>query len=161
MKRDRFYLIIIGLLVFVNLTALIFILKPGNRDDRPRRNGFDILVQERLQLNEDQQKQFNKMKAEHHQAMVELDEQMREPFETYFSLLGTTGNKSQKDSLEGLIASIYRKKISYTYAHFTELKSLLNEDQKEKFKELVPHLLNVLTPNKGPEGMPPPPFHEH
>lgn len=147
MKKEKFLWILITVLIVLNAGTLFFIIsvrhpEPGNR--------FDRTVIDKLQLNNDQIKQFDIMKREHHQNIIRLDEQMRSTYEKYFYLLNDTADSSQKDSLELILSNKQKEKIQITYQHFDNLKSICTKEQREKFNELVPLLMHVITPQKNP-----------
>lgn len=134
-------------LVVVNVAALIFILsgpKPGLD------NKFDRRVVDKLDLNAEQIRKFNIMKREHHQDILQIDDDMQVVYERYFYLLADPADSSKKDSLENILSRKQKDKIQITYKHFDDLKRLCSKEQQEKFKELVPLLMNVINQKKNP-----------
>jgi hypothetical protein len=107
-------------------------------------------------LTPDQIETFNKLKSQHHQQMIDLDEAMKEPFNEYFGCLTTEGNITDAQGmLENRIDSLFRLKLKYTYQHFEQLKAICTPEQKSKFNLLVPQLMQVMQPP--PPGRIPPP----
>ena len=147
MRKEKLLWIFIIVLILVNGATLFFMLSgrrpaPGDK--------FDRTITEVLQLNQGQIRQFNIMKREHHQEMIRVDREMRSNYEKYFYLLSDTGNILKKDSLGTVLGNNQKEKIQITYQHFNELKSICTSEQKEKFKELIPLLMQVIDPKKNP-----------
>lgn len=163
MKQQRLLWIAVILLFLMNAGTLFFLFS-GKDKGSPGPGGnraFDERVISVLQLNETQQQQFNDMKRQHHQKMMQLDEAMKEPFEKYFSLLKqATPDTMLKDSLERVITGIYLQKVQSTYDHFNELKNSCTPEQQKQFATLIPGLMQVISPRPPkelPHGGPPPP----
>jgi len=147
MRKEKLLWILIIVLILVNGATIFFMLSgrrpaPGDK--------FDRTITEVLQLNQVQIRQFNIMKREHHQEMIRVDREMQSTYEKYFYLLSDTGNILEKDSLETVLGNNQKEKIQITYQHFNELKSICTSEQKEKFKELIPLLMQVIDPKKKP-----------
>lgn len=147
MRKEKLLWILIIVLILVNGATIFFMLSgrrpaPGDK--------FDRTITEVLQLNQGQIRQFNIMKREHHQEMIRVDREMQSTYEKYFYLLSDTGNILEKDSLETVLGNNQKEKIQITYQHFNELKSICTSEQKEKFKELIPLLMQVIDPKKKP-----------
>lgn len=148
MRKERMLWAAIIVLLLINTATLVTIFM-----NRARSNGpggprkFDGLVVRTLQLNEEQERKFEQMKRAHHSQMTDLDESMRTPFESYFSLLlEQTPDAAKKDSLEQVLTSIYRRKVAITFAHFAELKGICTPEQQKEFDRLIPTLMQVITP---------------
>lgn len=150
MSKERLLWILIIVLIVVNGLTLFFMIS-GSRS-RPV-NNFDRTVIRVLQLSDAQIKQFDVMKKEHHQEIIRIDREMRSTYQRYFHLLSDRGNNIQKDSLEMVLSNKQKEKSQITYQHFDNLKNICNSDQKEKFIELIPLLMQVIDPPK--KSMPP------
>jgi len=147
MKKEKLLWVLIIVLIAVNAATLFFIVsgrrpEPGNR--------FDRTVVEKLQLTKKQITQFEILKREHHQDIMAVDAQMSSNYERYFYLLNETNGSTAKDSLEIILSSQQKEKIQITYHHFENLKNICTKEQQAKFKELVPLLMHVITPQKNP-----------
>lgn len=164
MKQQKILWVAVTLLFILNAGTLYLLLahKPYERPARPGNRAFDRRVAETLDLTPEQQQHFDELKKEHHQAMVQLDAQMKQPFEQYFSLLQQAGDIRAKDSLERVISGIYLEKVKNTYEHFSKLKALCTPQQQQRFGALVPELMQVIAPRpagRDPRNPPPPPPH--
>lgn len=149
MKKSALLWTSIIILFLLNAGTLFFILNrpphPGYLRNAGNRE-FDESVINTLQLNPDQIAQFNRMKREHHQQMLQLDDATRVPFEQYFGLLAASADQQYvKDSLEKIIAGLYIKRMQVTYRHFTDLKAICTPEQQQKFNLLVPSLTQVMS----------------
>jgi protein CpxP len=145
MKKDRLLWVLIILLVIINISGLIFII--SERHPRPGKEFDEVLIHE-LGLSNDQIKQFDVLKRDHHQRMMKLDQEMRPIFEDYFNLLTQTKDPTKKDSLEKILSARYQEKIKVTYQHFDDLKAICTPEQQEKLSNIVPFLMQVISPEK-------------
>ncbi len=145
MKRQKVLWLAIIALVILNLSCLVFILRPQR--PMPPEN-FDSVLIATLHLNKEQVKKFDIFKRQHHEQMVQIDEQMQLPYNQYFTLLNGNRNILKEDSLSNILATLYKKKAVITYQHFADIKALCNADQQQNFSRLVPLLMNVINPQK-------------
>lgn len=155
MKKLSALWLAIGILVVLNIAVLSFIFfhKPLQSPPHGLR-AFDRLVIQTLELDEAQQQQFDEMKREHHEAIMQLDKDMKAPVEAYFSLLLTKDTSSvKKEELEQQMATIYKEKLRITYRHFEQLKAICRPEQQQHFDKLIPELMQVMQP--------PPPRRDH
>lgn len=161
MKRERLLMIVILVLVLLNSATLIYIYiwtwnQPISSHERNRRP--DKLIIERLKLDEEQQKQFEELKHEHHSAVVKLDEQSRELHKQYFALLEKEEiNDSIVDGFEKQLAAITERKEEVTFDHFKKLKAICKPDQIKLFNDFIGELGKILSGPPHPPGPPPPP----
>lgn len=148
MQKERMLWAAIIVLLLINMATLVTIFMNGTRQAaKGETRKFDRLVVRTLRLDEEQERKFERMKRAHHSQMISLDESMRAPFESYFSLLlEETPDAAKKDSLEHVLTSIYRHKVAITFAHFAELKSICTPEQQKEFDQLIPSLMQVITP---------------
>ncbi len=160
MKKETLLTVSVIILLLLNLGTLSFLLFSGRPPHFPH-NGPqppNELIVNKLKLDDTQQAQFDKMRQEHHEAMISLDEENRHLVEQYFELINISNpDTTLKDSIEKQISSIQLKKAAITFNHFSELKKICTEEQRRSFDTLLPRLIFMLT-------APPPngrPFHEH
>ena len=162
MKKTTLLWIAVIMLFLLNAGTLFFLWsRPGPPPDGPpgpgHRGGhrqFDHELIETLQLNPDQVEKFDQMKRAHHEQMLELDEATKAPFEQYFALLIQPADAAAKDSLEKVVGDLYRKRMQVTFQHFSELKAICTPEQQQKFKQMLPSLMQVMS--SGEKNMPPP-----
>ncbi len=157
MKKSAFLWGAVILLLLLNLGTLFFVLISRQQTPPPPehgRAGFDDMVIRTLQLSPEQVDRFEKLKHQHHEAMMQLDDNTAMPFRQYFGLLQQPApNSLLKDSLEQAILLLYRNKLRLTYDHFQQLKAICTPEQQSRFDQLIPFLMQVMTPerkNPGP-----------
>lgn len=148
MKREKLLWIGIVILGVLNIACLAFMIL-GKRD-RPNRK-FDRLIIESLALDNTQIEKFDQLKRKHHQQILDLDEQLKEPFNKYFSLLKGNRDTLKEDSIKSVISGIYEKKVEITYLHFAELKAICSEEQQKNMDKVIPFLMQVISPQKNVE----------
>lgn len=155
MKKQQLLWLAIAVLFVLNISTIAFILlrdSTGHPHRGPR--AFDKLVVQTLQLNKEQEQQFNHLKRAHHETILELDKAMKAPIEQYFSLLlSKDATPGIKEQLEQKMEAIYQEKLQVTYSHFEQLKSICSPEQQQHFDKLIPELMQVMQP--------PPPGGEH
>lgn len=153
MKKQRLLWLAIVILFVLNISTISFIFLRGQTHQPPRGpKAFDKLVTQTLQLNKEQEQQFDLLKREHHEAIMQLDRAMKAPIEQYFGLLLNQDTGTiVKQQLEQEMASIYQQKLQTTYHHFEQLKSICSPEQQQHFDKLIPELMQVMQP--------PPPDH--
>ena len=149
-KTVRIWQILTLLLVLCNLGILLTIwIKP----DRPRfhdgpsggHGGPRNFMFESLKPDENQTKAFDVLINEHHAKMEELKDQGHEIRQVYFMTL-TLPNTTQhtKDSLAGAIALNQQQIESFTYEHFSKIRTLCTETQKATFDKILPQMLEMM-----------------
>lgn len=154
MKKSTFLWGAIVILFLLNTATLFFMAHNRQMEHRPPppaegNRRFDEQVIRTLQLSPEQEQRFEHLKREHHQQMMTLDEATDAPFRQYFGmLLRSKADSLLKDSLEQEIAGIYLEKVNLTYAHFEQLKAICTPEQQQRFDQLVPSLMQVITPDK-------------
>jgi periplasmic protein CpxP/Spy len=145
MKKEKILWASILVLIALNVACLAFILL--RRPERPHKK-FDKMVIEHLKLDDEQIARFNQLKHTHRMQMDRIDEKMKGPFEQYFGLLNGNRNSSVEDSLESVIAALYKQKVDLTYSHFAEIKAMCSPEQQKNMALLVPSLMQVISVNK-------------
>lgn len=144
MKREKLLTIAVALLFVLNICTIGFLF--FQRAHRPRPLRMEKVVQKTLQLNQEQMQQFDGLRKDHHAQMRLLDEQNKQVLVSYLQLLEVDSvNTLQKDSLEKIISDIQQARATITLNHFQQVKALCTDEQKERFKALIPELTRVMT----------------
>lgn len=145
MEKDRFYKLVIIILLVINIATLsIFFLKGQvlGPNDHTRKKPSDIIIEE-LDFNDKQIKEFNFLKVEHQIQMRSLHDSMRLEREKLPDII-LQENEKMVDSVSTNIAR-YQKQIEvYTYLHFVKVKNLCNDDQKNQFKSIINDILKMM-----------------
>ena len=155
-KREKILMFIILFLVLVNSATLILMWM--NRPPFPPHLGRpggppDKIITERLNLDEEQIKQFEIIKKEHQAQMREINTQSKELHQKYFELLENENvNDSLADSYEKQLANFTEQREEFTFNHFKKLKAICKPDQIKLFNDFVGELGKILVG-------PPPPKH--
>jgi len=152
MSRDRFYQVVILLLLLLNFGILGY-LWMGKQDARHMGPPPppDRMIIERLHLDDKQQEQFEGFRDEHHSQMVTLQEQSAELHKELFALLKAPGvNEQAKDSMMGLLQQNSHKKEEITFEHFQKLRAILTPQQQTEFDSFVEEISErILGPHRG------------
>jgi Spy/CpxP family protein refolding chaperone len=155
MNKDSFYRIVIIALLLLNIGMLAY-LWSGPRGPRGEMHGRpprpDELIHDRLQLTDKQTDQFDELKHDHHEHMLELQEQSAELHERLYKLLQSpTPDTTERNNILAQLQENYHQKELVTFDHFQKLRDILNEDQKKRFDDLVGELSRQLI-GPPPEG---------
>jgi len=142
-------------LLLVNLVLLAlfsFPSKPG-----VSQQGVKELISEVLAFTEEQKELFGEMAKNHRDLINELDKEEKTLIRQYFDNLNID-NKSQinNDSILEEISQVQQKKVSLTYAHFEELKSICTEEQLSDFDKIMDAMMQVLLGQSEELDIPPP-----
>ena len=138
MRKDKLLTIAVIGLLLLNAGTL-FTLWTQNRMvtgyPPPRPDAFII---EKLQLDAGQQAEFENMKHEHHEQVMEIDHRLRRLHHDFFALLQTgTPDRAAADSLSGEIARIQQQKDLVTFEHFRKLRAICNPEQQHLFDTFI------------------------
>ncbi len=161
MKKETLLTLTVVTLLLLNLGTLGYLLlhqgpTPGPGHFPPPPGGGPArLIIETLQLSEAQQKSFDTLKHNHRATMNTLDEKYNRLLVDYLSLLKQPAiDTTAKHSIEKQMADIQVEKADVTIRHFEQVKQLCNEEQKRRFDDLIPELIQVIA---APKNQPPPP----
>jgi Spy/CpxP family protein refolding chaperone len=144
------------LLILLNVVVVAFVWF-GHHQPRPDRRGpgpdrSEVIIRE-LKLDDAQRSQFEKLRDEHHHAVMNINERDRKAHEALFDLI-----KNGKDSTaaaDSLINEIAenRKQIEHvTFVHLVQVRKICTAEQQKIFDDIVIRLFK-----HGPEGPPPRP----
>lgn len=140
---NRLLTIAVVLLLLVNVTMLIFMLKgrghhyKGNRGDGP----FDEMVKE-LSMTEQQQSDFKKFKDEHFRSIRPVFDSVKTLKKSLFNLIKDENlNDSLVNHYSSLISEQRAIADKLTINHFHKVRNLLNADQQKKFEDFVQKMI--------------------
>jgi len=153
--------LLVVLLLVANLVSLaVFWL--GKEKPLPGGDGGDAaaFIIKELQLDAKQQKTFLQLRTQHHQQVVDLQEQTRQAKDAFFNLLNKDAvPDSEVQAAEAAIMQKQEQIDLVTFAHFKQLRAICTEAQKKKFELILREAIHVQSP-KGlpaqPSGPPPP-----
>ena len=134
---------VIALLV-LNLTTIGFVLsRPGARHRAEPRK----IIIEKLQFDENQQKEYEQLIFWHRGQINELDEKIRNTKkELYAQLIKNEIEEKTNDSLITII-SVFQKQIEAThFKHFQDIKKVCRKDQMQNYTDLTAELSRLFSP---------------
>lgn len=159
MKRENFYALVIIILLLLNIGTLSFlwINKPERVHHMPPNNPGRIIINE-LQLDDQQQQQFNTFKHAHRKSTDSVQRLIKGVQRKLFSLVKQDEmDVNKRDSLLKQIEQYESTKHLITIQHFHDIRSILNPDQKELFNGFVEAIGSKITGPGLPMHRPPPP----
>jgi hypothetical protein len=135
------------LLLNVAMIALFFLTKPKHPNNEPLRQSA------KTEMNlTDQQYNLFKQSARKHQAQIQqLNDEQNRLLQLYFGNLASN-EVVKNDSLLGQLQNIEKQKISITYEHFREIKTLLKPEQYPAYEAFVQRAISRILKldKKGP-----------
>lgn len=145
MEANKFYKIVLIVLVVINATTLYYVFLGSNNQD-PKHKLADYFEHE-LMLNNHQKEQLENLIHIHRTEQEQLRAENRKAHDDYFSLL----KANQTDSI--LIANklnkileIKRKEELSTFNHFKQIRTICNASQKQKFDTIILEATKMLAP---------------
>ncbi len=148
MDNSRFLKIVIIILLLINIGTLgyMWMQKPQDRPGPPRKDISGFLTRE-LNFTEDQKKQFETLRNEHHDAIENIQEKDREMHDKYFDLLQSAAEDSLLVTSLADSMSENRKQIELiTFHHFRKVRNICDDKQKKKFDEIINDALRMMAP---------------
>lgn len=111
----------------------------------------DHVILHELGFNDTQRKQFDKLKQEHHKAVVSINEKDHQLHDALYGLIRQRQDSTAKaDSLINEIALNKKQIETITYHHLAQVRKICAPAQQHKFDDLViniiVHRAEALTP---------------
>lgn len=155
MGNNKIYKVVIILLLTLNGASLGFIWWSFGKHQRHHepRGPFMFIVRE-LKMTDKQQEEYTILRNEHHQKMVEIQQQTRNLRERLFiSLKQANIDSANVAALSDSIAFNQRQSEIITFYHFKMVRAICTEEQKKKFDVIINDAIRMLAP--------PPPSQRH
>ena len=155
MNSKRVYQIGFLALIAINTILIYLLLTKQDRPPRgqwPQRGSIIEKISARLELTETQESDYRLMAKRHGDQMRSFDQDHKELIKAYFK---SFSNSTSSDSIKREILKLESNKLQLNYKHFEELKSMLNEEQKNRFGLIMNDILAVLGNDRS--NRPPPP----
>lgn len=139
----------LGLLILnIAMVAFFLLTKPkppshrlgehaGQHPGPDQRNSFEEKVIGILELNEDQQQNFQEYAQMHNGKLSSIAEQQEGLLLDYFDSVNNATNNTDTEIALTKFQQYDREKLEVTRDHLMELKNLLKEDQLPNFKEFM------------------------
>lgn len=151
MSQLKFYKGAVIALIVLNLSLISFFFFTKPKGGPPQRNSphnFQEEIRKTLNLNDAQVIDFERLAKEHSTMMEAINVEKSSLLKSYFDHLKNESTSTTKEDLLTMIEKLEGDKIKYTYKHFEDLKTSLNEDQSDKFEEILEKLINKLVISK-------------
>jgi uncharacterized membrane protein len=149
----------VGVLALLNIVLIISIWGNPQRQRPPMPEGGPAkMIIAELRLNPEQVKAFEKLKDEHHSAVVELQRKGKELRDGLFDLL----KQEHADSSEvrRRMAEIGENQVAIenvTFDHFQKVRQLCDAEQKKRFDAIINDVLHRMAGPHREHDRPPPP----
>ena len=139
---------IIALLLFLNLSLLVFIFTQGKPNDHERthhRNPKELIVNQ-LQFNETQVEQFEESVRWHRSHIKKLDDSIRLVRSELYRLLPSSApDLERKKTLLQQFAALQLKVEETHWQHFSEIKLICRPDQLKEYNKLTEQLMQLFS----------------
>jgi len=148
MKTNKILTIAVVLLLVVNVVMLVCMMRGRGHHEMKKQGGspFDRMVKE-LNMTEQQQTEFKKLKDEHFTAIKPVFDSVRTLKKSLFSLI-------KEENLNDSLVSNYSALISeqraiidkLTINHFRKVRALFSGDQQKKFEDFIQKMVQRQRP---------------
>ncbi|MBS1771784.1 MAG: periplasmic heavy metal sensor [Bacteroidetes bacterium] len=153
MSKDGFYKVVVIALLLLNIGTLGYLWQSGKQGEERRHGGPGPapFIIEKLQLDDSQKAQFEKLRDAHHERTEQLRHESAQLHDALFSMLkNDVIDSAAVDSLNKLILVNVQQKEALNFNHFKELKSILKPEQYKLYDEFIEQIARQFAP-------PPPP----
>jgi protein CpxP len=159
MNNLKFYKIVIGILVVLNLATLTFLWLGGHcRENDPEKGRAGEFLIRELTLTSPQQDDFGRLRDRHQKSLLILQEQDRVLHDRFFETIFLPfPDTVEANMIADSIASLRRQMEMLTFEHFHQLRQLLTAEQTAKFQQIFQQALERVMPLPEPPPGPPPP----
>jgi periplasmic protein CpxP/Spy len=143
MKTTRILTIAVVLLLLINAAMLIFMLKQRKPASKGQRRGgpFEMMVKE-LNMSEQQQAEYKKMKEEHFNSVRPLLDSVRAAKQSFFNLAKEpVVNDSTVTAYSNRVAQFQSAADKQILDHFRKVRGLFKDEQQKKFDEFVQKMM--------------------
>ena len=154
MENQRVLKILLVVLVILNITTLsyMWINKQGMGDHPPHRPDVFAYLCKELQFTEQQQRQYEDLRDEHHRSIERFQQKAAMFREHFFDLIHTSSPDSALvKQLADSIASTQQKIELATFYHFQKVRAICTPEQQKKFDEVIQDALRMMAPPPPPQ----------
>ena len=147
MKTNKILTIAVVLLLIVNVVMLVCMMKGRGHHGMKKQGGkggpFDMMVKE-MNMNEQQQTEFKKLKDEHFTAIKPVFDSVRTLKKSLFGLVKEENiNDSLVNNYSALIAQQQAIIDKLTINHFRKVRALFSADQQKKFDSITQKMIQM------------------
>ncbi len=145
MRQLQLYKYSTWALLCLNIFVLLFFFAFKKPPPPPHDSfGFRRKVPKILHLASDQKALFIESATNHNQNMRRINKKQKELIQPYFQSLVDSTIHIDKEQVLDQIQLLEREKVSTTFEHFQEVKSILTPEQQGHYKRFVEHALETL-----------------
>ena len=145
MSKSKFLTLAVAALFLLNTATLAFLFFKKPPPPPLQREGPKEVVIERLHFDARQVAGYEKLIAQHRQAIESVQQEMGNARKALFEQL-QGDDFSQKDSLLSVIGQLQQQIEDAHFQHFAEVKKLCKPDQAPAFDALTSELARFLAP---------------
>lgn len=142
---NRILAIAVVLLLLVNVTMLVFMLKGRGHhgaDKRPGKGGPVEYMAKELGMTEEQKTGFQKERDQYFASVKPLFDSLGNIRKTFFDLVkNNSSNDSAITAFSNRIAAMQAEIDKLTLAHFRKVRSMFKEEQLEKYDKFVQKIM--------------------
>lgn len=143
MNKLKFYKIAAISLLILNvvLVSAFLITKPkGGPDGNDRFN-----VQDHFKMDDSQHDLFLKNVELHHDEMKSIKEKQVEMLKSYLNNVNESQNSEAQNAAMNMMKELEGKKLTATYNHLKDVKSILKDDQLPLFDSFLKHRIEAMS----------------
>ncbi len=143
---------VFGLLI-LNFSILGFIVlhQPPHPERRSEdRNGPKNIIIQKLNFDEKQSAEYQKLIDDHQSKLKNLRDEIRETKQLLYQQLNTNDSKIS-DELEKKLGILQTQIEQTHYQHFSQIKKLCKPNQLKNYQELTKELTKLFNPNQPPK----------
>ena len=126
MNKQRFYIIIIGVLILINLILMWFFL---NQNHSSKKSGPRDMIIEALHFDDEQIREYDLLIKDHRILMRKGKSELYNFRKSYFL--------TDSDSALSLLSNSYSNLESVNKNHINEIMEICNSSQKENFRIII------------------------
>lgn len=132
------------ILVVLNIILIVMLIL-GSPAYRGEGNDPGKYIVEKLKFTEQQEAAFEKLKKDHHKAVLELKKEGDELRKSFFIGLTSNLSSSSKDSIAIKIAENQKQMEYVTYNHLEEVKKMCTPEQKQIYNGIIQNVIKQLS----------------
>lgn len=159
MQESKFLKIVIVCLLLLNFGTIGYLLLNNkSRDDaRPEREDAAAFLQRTLNLTDEQEAQYRRLRDGHHAEMMQERRELRGSVEALYGLLSDPRADSAAVAARiNEIADAHRKTERITFEHFKLVRAICTPAQQRQFDKVIVDALNRMGGGGPPRGQHPP-----
>lgn len=146
-------IIILLILMNAGILAYLYLQEKPEPSQKPLSPPF-VMIEQGVGMNDTQKSEYQRLREEHHEQVVALRAQMAK----IRLALYHSATPQANDSLLTIVGNLQKNTDSITYIHFMNVRRMLDEQQKKKFDQILPGIVQqmLMPQRRPPHDMPPP-----